>query len=236
MLSEPELERELLIMTDRFTDQLFFCDDSDATSVRFPVSRLILDPERYVQDDLEPMAERGMGVVYTRCADGRPLRLPPTPSGRQELIEEFYLPHHRALTTAVQEAVDHCGICLLLDCHSYPEEAIPCDLDPSSDRPDICLGTSAVHTPDWLAQCARDSFENEGFEVAMDRPYAGVLVPTDHGRPDTSVCALMIEVNRRLYMNERNGDKLPEFGQTQAVVRRVIRSLTTTVEQRVTHS
>jgi N-formylglutamate deformylase len=47
------------------------------------VSRLVVDPERFTDDAREPMARKGMGVIYTRTASGEPLRRPPSDDERQ---------------------------------------------------------------------------------------------------------------------------------------------------------
>lgn len=44
-------------MTDAHTDRLF--DIDEAGKIVFPVSRLVVDAERFSDDRLEPMAERG---------------------------------------------------------------------------------------------------------------------------------------------------------------------------------
>jgi len=54
-------------MTDAYTDELFRCDG--VTSVRYPVSRIVVDPERFENDVDEVMSTVGMGVVYTRTCD-----------------------------------------------------------------------------------------------------------------------------------------------------------------------
>jgi N-formylglutamate amidohydrolase len=43
-------------ITDHFTDDLFALPNHLATPVRFPVSRLVVDPERFENDELEPMS------------------------------------------------------------------------------------------------------------------------------------------------------------------------------------
>ena len=50
LLTAEKLEHELLAMTDRYTDELFALPADLATTVRFPVSRLVVDPERFVDD------------------------------------------------------------------------------------------------------------------------------------------------------------------------------------------
>jgi N-formylglutamate deformylase len=63
------------------------------------VSRLVVDPERFADDSLEPMADRGMGVIYTKTAHGDVLRDEPDASSRAALLNEYYNPHHTKLLT-----------------------------------------------------------------------------------------------------------------------------------------
>jgi hypothetical protein len=58
-------------MTDRYTDELFALPAEVAVSVVFAVSRLAVDPEPFTDDADEPMARKGMGIVYTRTARPR---------------------------------------------------------------------------------------------------------------------------------------------------------------------
>jgi N-formylglutamate deformylase len=64
-LSEKELQHELLTMTDHFTDELFRVSENLAKTVKFSISRLVVDPERFGNDGDEPMVAKGMGVIYT---------------------------------------------------------------------------------------------------------------------------------------------------------------------------
>ena len=129
LLAEDQLRREVLRMTDWYTDELLALPAHEATTVRFPVSRLAIDPERFVDDAEEPMAGRGMGVIYTKTAGGLPLRALPSPQERQQLLDRFYHPHHQRLAGAVQRAMERHGGCLVIGCHSFPSVALPCDLD-----------------------------------------------------------------------------------------------------------
>jgi N-formylglutamate deformylase len=52
---------------NRYVDELFSWLGDRA--VMFGVSRLVVDPERFVDDDQEAMASKGMGVIYTRTSD-----------------------------------------------------------------------------------------------------------------------------------------------------------------------
>jgi len=216
------IRRELLAMTDWYTDDLFALPQSEAATIRFPVSRLVLDPERFLDDQIEVMASRGMGLIYTRTSDGALLRNAPNPTERRALIKRFYEPHHASLAQAVRLALEEHGRCLVVDCHSFPSRARPCDLDQSTDRPDICIGTDPSHTPNWLTQIATGLLAAAGLSVEVNRPYSGSLVPAQYYGHQPSVGAIMIEVNRRLYIDEGSGEKRATFPEVAALIRGLV--------------
>jgi N-formylglutamate amidohydrolase len=53
----------------------------------------------------------------------------------------------------------------------------------------------------------RLSLQLESYSVAVDAPFAGALVPLASYRKDRRIWSVMIEVNRRLYMDEHSGLK-----------------------------
>ncbi len=219
------LAQEQLSIVDAYTDELFSLSPEDAAIVRFPVSRLVLDPERFENDAEEVMAERGVGVIYTLAPRGGTLREPPGAEERQALLDRFYHPHHRQLTTAVEAGLKIHGQCLVIDCHSFPEHPLPFELCQEPERADICLGTDSYHTPDELVDEARKRFEAKGYSVAIDEPFAGALVPMAYYQKEKAVFALMIELNRRLYMDEQNGAKTDNFSRLQADITEVLQAL-----------
>jgi N-formylglutamate deformylase len=215
---------EILRMTDRFTDELFDIDSDLATHLIFPVSRLVIDPERFDDDDQEPISTKGMGAVYTKTSDGQTLRLM-SPSLRKELMDSIYYPHHKKLFESVENALAGHGACLIIDAHSFASKPLPHEFDQHPHRPDICIGTDAFHTPPWLTQLATSVFASQGFHVEVDRPFAGSIVSQSHYRRDPRVRSIMIEINRALYMCEESGGKLPAFPQVAAQVQAALMDL-----------
>ncbi len=227
VLSDRELESELIRMTDSYTDELFDC--GEAAKVVFPVSRLVVDPERFVDDAEEPMSKVGMGVVYTKTSTGGPLRKSLTGQGRLfdfvqsrlALIQKYYYPHHQQLTDTVSEALSNHKRCLIIDCHSFPSKPFRYETD-LSPRPDICLGTDSFHTPVWLRDLAAELFGNAGFSVKIDIPFSGTMVPLTYYHTHGAVYSIMIEINRALYMEEKSGRRNAKFEQTKNRVRAVL--------------
>jgi N-formylglutamate deformylase len=77
VLDDTDLERELLRMTDAFTDELFSPTPFETARVVFPISRLICDVESFIEDTEEPMAARRHGCSL--CNDNRGRGVAPEP-------------------------------------------------------------------------------------------------------------------------------------------------------------
>ena len=129
------------------------------------------------------------------------------------------------LEGAVDAALHATGQCLIVDGHSFPSDPLPCDLNQDRPRPEICIGTDPFHTPSQLATEAAKRFAERGLDVAINRPYEGALVPARWYRRDHRVAAVMIEINRRLYMDEATGEKIASFAETAALVQSVLTAL-----------
>mgnify|MGYP000125909232 CR=1 FL=1 len=95
LVGAAELASEQLRLEDRYTDELFGAGWPAAQTWRAPVSRLVVDVERFRADDREPCAAVGMGAVYVRGTRGQALRRP-DPERREVLLKTYYDPHHRA--------------------------------------------------------------------------------------------------------------------------------------------
>jgi N-formylglutamate amidohydrolase len=72
------------------------------------------------------------------------------------------------------------------------------------------------HTPDEVAAAFVTGFAGLGYDVALNTPFAGALVPLERYRQDQRVHSVMIEVRRDLYMDESTGAMLPDYGHVRA--------------------
>jgi N-formylglutamate amidohydrolase len=176
VLADDDLERELRLMTDWHAAELFALPPDTAVTVRFPVSRLVVDPERVADPAAERLEALGMGAVYTRTSQGLPLRDEAEAAGvREALLARYYRPHHAALAAAAEAALEAHGRCLILDCQSFPSSPLPYEFKASLDRwsvvhrPAVCIGTDmtlpphapfahpGMHTPPWLRERAAEA-------------------------------------------------------------------------------
>ena len=216
-LNEQALREELLCMTDSYTDELFDMPNiPEKNRIVFPYSRLICDVERFRDDRQELMAERGMGVCYSMTSELKPLKQ----ISAEHRIEMYrlYDRHHTALTAAADRIMKNSGQAIVIDCHSFASEQLLYEsvgTDPGvkrQKRPEICIGTdSDWHTPSWLPDIVSESFLKRGYDVALNDPFSGTLVPMKYYHQDRNLLSIMIEVNRRLYMDESTGEKTAGF-------------------------
>ena len=221
LLSDQELQEELNRITDHATDLIFQQAFSEAKAIMFPVSRLVVDPERFSEDSQEPMSQVGMCVTYTRGSLRQPLREQPSQAKRQALMERYYIPHHQKLTDAVEESLLANDYCLIIDGHSFPALPLPYELNQTAFRPDFCLGTDDFHTPEELVARVEKIFESCGYSTARNQPFSGTIVSMNHYLKDQRVQSLMIEINHWLYLWEDYSVDSEEMRKSVSVLGRV---------------
>ena len=212
-LSKKDLEIELLKMTDHFTDELFDISCSNIHQLKFPLSRLLVDVERFEEDELEPMFKVGMGCIYEKTHDGKSLKL--VKDIKDELINKFYKTHHENFTKIVDAKLMQNNKVLIIDCHSFPKHPLPYELNQEMDRPEICIGTDNFHTSEKLKNLFGELFEGLNFTVKYNEPFKGSIVPLKFYNKEIRVQSIMIEVRRDLYMNEQSGEKNEYFVEIQ---------------------
>lgn len=106
---------------------------------------------------------------------------------------------------------------LLLDCHSFSSMPTAlCDPRPQEQQVDICLGYNddATCPPQELIDFVASYFEDLGYRVGRNTPFSHsktVECPVPYH-------SLMIEVNKRCYMNEQTLEKTEGFARLRYVI------------------
>lgn len=225
-LSTTELDAEKLRMVDLYTDELFAFVSKRSTTVEFHHCRLLVDVERFVDDHQELMSKVGMGVIYKKTASGDSLKRTLTHIERQQLLE-LYHTHHQHLSAETTDELERAGIAVIVDGHSFPSSPLPCDQDQTQTRPDFCLGFDEYHSKPALIAKLTSVIEDAGYSLGLNTPYAGSLVPMDYYQKESKVLSIMIEINRRIYMNESTGEKLSEYQSIKEVAQKLLKTIET---------
>ena len=168
--------------TDWYTDFLFapLSGQKDVSTVVFPYSRFVCDAERLENDPLE---EKGQGIIYKEFDFHKR-----NPMNEKQIKETMRLweQHQKNLKKHIKSPDT-----VLIDCHSFPSDLYNCD---------ICIG----HNDDWsyngkIVNGIVKIFKSRGYTVEINKPYSNSITP-QMPFPYTSI---MIEVNKRVYMNEK---------------------------------
>ena len=93
--SPEELWREIALVTDWYTAELFGLPGIATTQT--PISRVVVDLERYSDDSLEEKSSLGQGVIYTHNTLGERIRRELSPEERRLLLDNYYRPWHLQL-------------------------------------------------------------------------------------------------------------------------------------------
>jgi N-formylglutamate deformylase len=76
-------------------------------------------------------------------------------------------------------------------------------------------------------------FQDIGYSVAVNRPFGGSLVPAQYYRLNKRVFSIMIEINRKLYMDEENREKNGRYEVLRDQLTEIIHRIKTVTEKRL---
>ena len=183
-------------------------------AARFPRAYLDVNREPYELDPelfAEPLPDfantqsvrvvGGLGTIARIVADGEEIYHGPL-SVAEALarIDRLYAPFHAALAKLIEDARKRFGYAVLIDCHSMPSALMA---QAGGPRPDFVIGDRFGASCDGrLTRLLRDIVTQHGYDVQLNRPYAGGYITEHYGRPHRAVHSVQLEMNRGLYLDE----------------------------------
>jgi N-formylglutamate amidohydrolase len=226
-------EAELREAEDCYVDELWAgARELGAPLLAAAFPRTYIDPNRHAGDvDLELIEGRwpfeyrpsgkariGKALIWRTLEDGRPIYekrlLVETVKKR---IERFHLPYHAQLKGQLDAAHARFGRVLHINCHSMRSVAgKQSEEGAGSARADFVLGDRDGTTCDpRFTELVRAVLAGMGYDVKVNDPYKGVELVRAYSDPKAGRHSLQIEINKRLYMNEKTLEKGAGFGNIQ---------------------
>lgn len=131
-------------------------------------------------------------------------------------INRIYYPYHYHLRKLINQTIIQFGFCILLDCHSMPSAGLP--LNHKNKKIDITLGNmNGASCSDLLLNKINNILREKEFDVSFNNPYAGGFITQNYGIPNNGVHVIQIEINREIYLDERNLQKKSNFHKIQKI-------------------
>ena len=250
----PGVARELLRQSeDSFVDELYESGPAQgATLIAASFPRCYIDPNRSLLDIDTSLLEAawpgpaiasrktelGIGLIWRVLDTGQPIydRKLTVDEVKQRIVR-YHQPYQRAVKDALDRAHDHFGTVFHLNLHSMPALSSKISEEgPGKARADFVLGDRDGTTcePEFT-QLVATALRDMGYDVRINDPYKGVELVRAFSDPKAGRHSLQIEVNRRLYMDERTREKAAGFGKLKADLERLVKIVAAHAEERGSH-
>ena len=168
-------------------------------------SRNAIDHSMFTQVfEHEPVSEKqmikyGLGVFPNKIFGKTILKSPLPFSYAIHMLEQYYDPFHKSLNKQIMYLNNTFGFCYHIDLHTMPSKA----LLNFKKEPDIVLGDNFGKSCSIeLISYFQNVFQENGFTVEVNNPYAGGFITRNYGNPSKGVHTIQIEINRKIYMDE----------------------------------
>jgi N-formylglutamate amidohydrolase len=236
-------ETELREAEDCYVDELYAAAHElgvPLLAATFP--RTYLDPNRNA-GDIDPelidgpwpweykpsgKARIGKSLIWRTLEDGRPIygrKL--SPEAVRKRIERFHTPYHEKLLEKLDAAYRRFGRVYHINCHSMRSVAGKQSEEGAGHvRADFVLGDRDGTTCEpAFTELVRSTLAGMGYRVAINDPYKGVELVRAYSDPRAGRHSLQIEINKRLYMDEKTLEKNSGFAKLQRDLGELLRTV-----------
>ncbi len=226
-----------------YVDELLsYAPEAGATLLvaEFPIT--VIDTNR-LPDDVDPAIvdgtlsftpnptdrslKNGAGLIHTLGAGRVPLYEGKLSAAQiMARIQRYYDPYHAELKRLLEKAKEgqNKAYHLSFHCMSSIDPKNPDGAD--ARRPDICLGDLNGQTCGTeFREIVAEYFGKQGYEVAINSPFKGGQLIERYGKPEAGTESLQVELCKRLFMNEANGERSEKFCELQRQLGEVVRQV-----------
>lgn len=155
----------------------------------------------------------GKGLIWRTTDEGVPIYTRQLSVAEVEArIAQCWQPYHMAVSQAIEAAHAPRGYSIHINCHSMPAVASSHATEfPGEAHADFVVGDREGTTASpALSQLVCKHLVAQGYSVSYNHPYKGVELVRRYGDPARHRHSIQLEINRKLYMNERTLEMTPE--------------------------
>lgn len=146
-------------------------------------------------------------------------------------IARYFIPYHQTMTAMIERLHAQHQEVYIVDCHSMTR--FDTEARGGKERPQIDIGNRSGQScaPDLTDEMAR-LFRERGYEVGINKRFAGGEITLRYGWPEIGQHILQVEIRRDLYMDEATRARNENFAKVQADCAAILRDYKTYVENR----
>ena len=228
---------------DTHVDALFdFCSEIGASMVVANFPRSYIDTNRSLEEidpelldspwpkpyTLSKKAKLGKGLIWRMLDDGQKIYEKKLSVVEIEhRIRDYWIPYHTVVQDTLSLAYENNGFFIHINCHSMPSVSDKYSTDqPGLIHPDIVLGDRDGTSADpEITVYLRDEFLKRGYSCWINDPYKGVELIRAYSNPRLKQNSIQLEINRRLYMDEKSLDRHHGFEGLRADLKNILEDL-----------
>ena len=212
-------KNELRLSEDMYLDKLFsHCTNMSLNSIFAEFPRVYLDVNRerfeinhkalrdypkkikFLDSNL---SKSGIGVIHTNSSNGKFFYKGKISWDNFALrLENYYDPWYDSLDKISSDMLNKFSKILILDCHSMPSKIAINDRNSDFDFNIGDYNGSSCNLS--IVNFMREYISNLGFKVGYNTPFSGQNILKKFGKPKIGINAIQLEVNKRLYLDEKN--------------------------------
>lgn len=214
------VSRELALKdADWWLERLYaFVSEFDATTVRTPFSRTVIDVNRDPEGHSLYPGQATTGLVPTETFDGEPLYQPSQAPSSADIAARktaYFEPFHAALSGEIRRLRASHDHVVLYDCHSI-RTVVP-RLFPGT-LPIYNIGTNGgASCAGAIERAATLACAATGRSLVVNGRFRGGWITRHYGRPEQGVHAIQMELAQSFYMEEDAPLRFPAERSEQAI-------------------
>jgi N-formylglutamate deformylase len=218
-----------------------------ATLVQALFPNTYIDPNRHELDidpnlidgewpvPLEFVSKSGLGLLKTVSRYGEPMQERKlTVAEVRHRLDKYYRPYQRELASVMDRMLGAYGFYYNLSCHCMSAVGAPTHADAGKERMDFCIGNlkGTSSTTDFIEFVAQ-TIRAEGFTCSVNTPYSGGELNRRYGKTDGKQESIMVEINKRTFMDVKTFKKNEGFDAVQRVAGAVLQAVAKRARERI---
>jgi N-formylglutamate amidohydrolase len=202
-------------------------------------SELDIDPELLDGKwpvPLKPSASlRGLGLLKTKSRYGEVFHEGKlTVADVMARLENYHRPYHAELKDNIDRMHKAWGFVYQISCHCMSAVGAPTHPDPGQERADFCIGNldGKTATPEFM-EFLHATIKDLGHTCTVNVPYSGGELNNRYGRPEAGIESVMLEINKKLFMDIKTFKKTDNFENIRADLKKLMQKISEHAHNRI---
>jgi N-formylglutamate amidohydrolase len=177
---------------------------------------------------LQPnISKRGLGLLKSKSRYGEPVQERKlTYEEVEQRLNTYHRPYHAELKAIIDGTKSAFGFVYHLSCHCMSAIGAPTHPDAGEERADFCLGSMNGRTAGQeFLEMMQKMITDQGFTCTLNFPYTGGELNRRYGDPTNGVESIMVEINKKRFMDTKTFRKTDGFGEIKRVANTVLAAL-----------